>query len=34
MRFARNGLLALGWERLGRLNLRRRERTVEREAVR
>lgn len=34
MRFARNGLLALGWQRLGRINLRRRERSVEREAVR
>jgi branched-chain amino acid transport system permease protein len=32
MRFARNGLLALGWERLARLDLRRRPRSVEREA--
>jgi branched-chain amino acid transport system permease protein len=32
MRFARNGLLALGWERLAQIDPRRRERSVEREA--
>jgi branched-chain amino acid transport system permease protein len=32
MRFARNGLLALGWERLSQINPRRRGRSLEREA--